>query len=192
MKKLTIIAVCALLVPAVGQAFDDTYTVDLAHAEIGFSVKHLGISNVRGEFADFKAALDYDGENLSSLKGEATIQAASIDTGNKKRDGHLRNADYFDVAKYPEITFKSTGVHAHGDTAHMDGVLTIKGISKKIRLDVTLNGPVDSPFEPGVRIIGFQASTQINRQEFNVGHDGPSDKLIGDTISIEISIEAKK
>lgn len=182
--------VMAVLIVSTG-AYAETYTVDTTHADIGFKIKHLGINNVRGNFGEFAASVEYDGE-LEHLKFQADIKAASIDTGIKKRDDHLRAADYFDVEKYPDIAFVTKSVHAQGDKAHLTGILTMKGVSKEVSLNATVSGPVDSPFEEGTKIIALHAEGNLNRKDFGVGHDGASDKLIGDQVSIEINLEAKK
>jgi polyisoprenoid-binding protein YceI len=190
MSYRTIVAALLSVSLWAGTSLGDTYKIDAAHADIGFTVKHLGISKVRGKFKEFSGSLDYDGKKMSSLAGRATIQAASIDTGIAKRDEHLRNADYFDVAKFPEITFESKGIHKHGAEQHLTGVLTIKGVSKDIKLSVAVSGPVDHPFQQGAKVIGFSGTTQIDRHDFGVAAKGPTDKLIGDTINIEINLEA--
>jgi polyisoprenoid-binding protein YceI len=169
-------------------AFAEKYSLDASHSEIGFAVRHLGISNVKGVFDTYTGHIEYDGKDVSSFRLELEIDAASINTRNKKRDGHLHNEDFFDVKKFPKIKFTTTAVKGN----KLSGVLTLKETSKKVTADIEVSGPIDSPFEKGVKIVGFTGTAKVNRQDFGVANDKASDKLIGDTVKIEISLEAKK
>jgi len=183
--------VLALVLTLSTQVMADSYTLDPAHADVGFTVKHLGINKVRGHFGGFSGTLDYDGQNIESVSLTMKIETKSVDTGIEKRDEHLRNADFFDVETFPEMMFKTKRVRTHGDDQHLVGIMTIKGVSKEVKLDVEISGPIDSPFEPGVKLVGFHATGSINRQDFGVAPEGVSDKLVGDTVRIELNIEAK-
>ncbi len=188
--KTIVVLLIGVLCVSAGMA--ETYNIDATHADIGFKIKHLGINNVRGNFSAFEGTIDYDGKTLDTLSIQMTIKASSIDTGIKKRDAHLRAADFFDVEKYPAITFETKSVHSHGNSVHLVGMFTMKEVSKEVELSAAVSGPVDSPFEEEVKVIGLHATTKLNRQDFGVSHDGTSDKLIGDVVHIEINIEAKK
>jgi len=142
--------------------FAGTYNVDVAHSSVGFKIKHLMISNVRGDFKDFSGSFVYDEKNdkLVSLKG--TIKATSIDTGIVKRDNHLRSDDFFYVAKYPEITFVLTKINA--DEAH--GILTMHGVTKDVVLEYEKGGAVKDPW--GNTRFGFSLEGKINRKDYGL------------------------
>jgi polyisoprenoid-binding protein YceI len=168
----------------------ETYTIDTAHAHIGFSIRHLGINNIRGQFKDFTGSIEYSGQ-MEDLRATCTIRAKSIDTGVKLRDEHLRSPDFFDVAKYPEIKFRTKSVDKREGVEMLIGTLTMHGVSKEIAMKINVAGPVDSPFEAAFKIIGLHAKTTLNRRDFGVKAAGATDKLIGDTVKIEINLEAK-
>lgn len=163
----------------------DTYEIDASHAEVGFSIRHMGISNVRGKFETFTGSVEY-GTDAASLVVTGTIKAESINTGNKKRDEHLQGADFFDVESYPEITFVTKSVD--GDT--LTGTLTMHGVSKDITLDASVAGPIDDPWEN--RRLGVELSGSLKRHDWDIGGEGPSDRLIGKEVKLEINLEAIK
>lgn len=144
-----------------------TYDLDVAHSNVGFSVRHLGVSNVRGAFKEFTGSFDFDPANPEVWKVEATIQAGSIDTRNDKRDEHLRSPDFFDAANHPTLTFHSTGLKAvEGERYQLMGDLTMRGVTKPIVLDLELLGTVKDP--GGNQRAGFSATCKINRQDFGL------------------------
>lgn len=171
-----------------GEQAYQQFSVDPAHSDIGFSVRHLGVVNVRGAFNDYEATLKVRDYELATLQFEMTIQATSIDTGVGARDDHLRTADYFEVETYPEITFVSTRVKRYGTGQAVVGELTIKGVTKEVTLAAVLNGPVSDPW--GNTRIGLELSGEINRHDFGVAHDALSDRSIGDTVRIDVQIQA--
>ena len=187
LKLITGIALLGLIAP-VGA---DTYELDTSHAAVSFSVRHLGLSKVKGEFKEYEAAISYDGAP-ESLSLEMTIQAASIDTRNEDRDEHLQNKDFFEVETYPTIHFKSTSVKTVGDQSVLVGDLTMKGVTKSVEFPIEISGPIDSPFQKGVKLIGINFEGSIARHDFNVAPDGMSDKAIGSDVSFDVSLEAKK
>ena len=164
------------------------YGLDTAHTTVGFSIRHMGIANVRGHFDEYEAEIHYDGENLASLVVSATIHAASINTQNQRRDDHLRSADYFEAETYPALTFKSTGVVPHDDGHALTGHLTIKDVTKEVTLPFELSGPIEDPW--GGQRIGISIGGQINRQDFGVAYDATADRLIGDVVTFDIQIQA--
>lgn len=171
----------------------DTYEVDPVHADVAFTVRHLVISNVRGQFKDFTANILFDEKDPSKSSFSGTIKTASLDTGNEKRDGHLKSADFFDVEKYPEITFKSSKIEKSGDDYVATGTLTIRGVSKQIRLPFTVSGPIQDP--RGNKKIGIEASTTINRHDYNVSWNEKLDSggvVVGEDVKITLNAEAKK
>jgi polyisoprenoid-binding protein YceI len=135
--------------------------LDPSHSYVGFSIKHMMISNVKGEFKEYDADIEFDDKSKVFKVFNATINASSIDTGIEKRDDHLRSSDFFDVAKYKDITFK---MKSHvGDT--MTGILTMHGVSKEIELEVEYNGSIN---HQGSKKLGFTMSGKINRKDFGL------------------------
>ena len=183
MKSLSALGM-ALAAP--GRA--DEYTVDPVHSRIGFSITHLAISTVSGRFTNYTAQIVMDKSGTASLTAEATIQVASVDTTVEKRDEHLRSADFFDAAKFPEIRFEGAKVVKEGDGWVLAGKFTMHGTSKNLRLPLTVNGPVKDPW--GNQRIGLQAKTAINRHDYGVGSDKAVDKAVGDEVTLDIALEA--
>ena len=154
---------CLAAAPAAGAT---TYAIDKDHTAISFKIRHL-FSNVEGTFNDFSGQFDYVPGQPEQWKAEATIQASSIDTRVEPRDNHLRSADFFDVATYPTITFKSTGVtDVAGDSAKLQGLLTIHGVERPVTLELVAHGEGKDPW--GNMRSGFTATTMINRSDFGL------------------------
>lgn len=171
----------------------DRYDIDLVHSSMGFGVKHLTVSTVMGSFNDYTGYVEFDPNDPASFKSEVTIQANSIDTNNDKRDEHLRGADFFDVEKFPTITFTSKKLEKNGDTYVLTGDLTMKGVTKEISIPVGIIGPVNSPM--GDTVIGLAGSTVINRQDFGVNWNKSLDNgglMVDNDVKITIEIEAHK
>ena len=187
MKKLLVALVALAAVPALAA---DTFQLDGAHSQASFTVKHLLISDVRGEFGKTEGVVVLDEADPSRSRVEATIDAATVNTRDEKRDAHLKGADFFDVAKFPAITFKSTKVERAGAGAlKVTGDLTIKGVTKPVVLDVT--GPTAEIKDPwGNAKRGVSATTQINRKDFGVSY-GP-DAVVSDLVKIQIDAELTK
>jgi polyisoprenoid-binding protein YceI len=144
-----------------------TWTIDPVHSSVEFAVRHLMITTVKGRFADVQGTLSLDEANPAAASAEITIQAASIDTREPQRDAHLKSADFFDVEKFPTLTFRSTavrGVTQHGFT--LVGDLTIHGVSREVALDVTVEGRAKDPW--GGERAGYTATTKIKRSEFGL------------------------
>jgi polyisoprenoid-binding protein YceI len=186
MKKLVAALAAALALPALAA---ETFKIDGSHTQAGFAVKHLMISTVRGEFGKTEGVVVLDEANPAKSSVEATIDAVSIDTRDAKRDEHLRNADFFEVAKFPKITFKSTKVEKAGEGLKVTGDLTIKGVTKSVVLDVT--GPTAEIKDPwGNAKRGVSAATKINRKDFGVSY-GPN-AIVSDEVVITIDAELTK
>ncbi|HET9554656.1 MAG TPA: YceI family protein [Anaeromyxobacteraceae bacterium] len=192
MKKLILAA--ALLSPALALADATPYKIDGAHTHSSFTVRHLVISNVRGEFAKTEGVVAIDDADLAKSKVEATIDVASIDTREPKRDEHLKSADFFDTAKFPTMTFKSTKVEKAGEgKLKVTGNLTLKGVTKPVVLDVL--GPTKEIKDPWGNVKrGISASTKINRKEFGMTWGGviEAGPVVGDEVAIEIEAELTK
>lgn len=168
-----------------------TWKIDTVHSHVGFIVKHMMVSKVRGHFSEYNGTI-VTAENPLESSVTTTITAASIDTGNEMRDGHLAAADFFDAENHPELTFASTGVRIANDEWRLDGVLTLRGVSKPVTLDMETPefGPGDSE---GAMKAGFSATTQINRNDFGVNYNGPipgGGKALGEKVQIVLDLEA--
>ena len=190
---LTWAAAAALAFPAAATAA--TWDLDPAHTSVQFSVRHLMVSNVRGEFGKVSGTVQADEADPTRSKIEAEIDAASIDTRIEKRDTHLRSADFLDVAKYPKITFVSTKIEAAG-AGHfkVSGDLTLHGVTRPVVLDV--EGPTPEIKDPwGKTRAGAQATTKINRKDFGINWNQALDAggvAVGDELTITIDVEATK
>jgi len=164
---------------------------DKAHSTIGFSVRHMVISKTTGRFEDYSGNVFFDGKNFVKGKVEITIQMASINTENQKRDDHLRSADFFNAEKFPIMTFISKKVISEGDdNFKIIGDLTIKDVTKEVVLDVEFHGVVTDPW--GNTKAGFTAHTTINRQDFHVAWDNKlkdGSLIVGNDVGISLEIE---
>ena len=169
-----------------------TYTIDPTHSRIGFVARHAMVTKIRGSFNEFSGTGRLDADNPAASSVELVIQAASIDTRNADRDGHLRSNDFFDMETHPEIRFVSSAVEQLNDENYrVTGDLTIKGITKPVELALEVNG--FGPDAYGGTRAGFSAKTDISRKEFGVDIDMPMDGggvVVGDKISVELEIEA--
>ena len=191
MKRfISIIIVAALLAPM--QIFAATYNIDPAHTTIGFKVKHLMISNVKGVFDKFKGTVNIDDKDITKSKVDVSIEMASVNTNIAKRDDHLRSPDFFDVARFPTMTFVSTRVEKAGvDTLKVTGNLTIKGVTRQVILHVEgPTGEIKSPLGDVRR--GASAATTVNRQDFGVSWSKKLDGgglVVADDVYISIDTE---
>ncbi len=167
-----------------------TWDIDPVHSEVGFSVRHMMVSKVRGRFTAYSGQI-VTAENPLGSSVTAEIDLGSIQTGAEQRDNHIRSADFFDVETYPTMTYRSTGVRAQGDDYIVDGDLTLKGVTKQVPLKLELNGFGPDPYG-GVRA-GFTATAEINRRDFNVNFSAPMQNggaVVADKITINLEIEA--
>ncbi len=167
-----------------------TWTIDPIHSEVGFAVRHMMVSKVRGKFKTFSGEL-VTGENPLDSSVTAEIDLASIETGAEQRDDHIRSADFFEVETYPTMTYRSTGVRADGDDYVVDGELSLKGVTKQVPLTLELNGFGPDPY--GGTRAGFTATTEINRRDFNVNFSAPMQNggmVVADKVTIHLEIEA--
>jgi polyisoprenoid-binding protein YceI len=168
-----------------------TWSFDNAHSSIGFSVRHLMISKVRGHFNQWGGTFDYDEEDPTRSKLSVRIDAASIDTRDEKRDAHLRSPDFFDVEKFPELVFESRKIDRDGDDFVVTGDLTIHGVTRSVQLQVESLGRTKDPW--GGERAGFSASATISRKDFDMHFNMPLEAggvVVGDKIEIGIEIEA--
>ncbi|CAH0205033.1 Protein YceI [Arthrobacter sp. Bi26] len=164
------------------------WTLDPSHSEIGFTVRHAGISKVRGQFTDAAATLDLT-ENVTDSKVNASIKTASFDSGDANRDGHVRGGDFFDVETFPEISFVSSTIVPKGDAYELQGDLTIKGITRPVALETEFNGVAVDPF--GNTRAGLSAETTISRKDFGLTWNAVLDAggvLVSDKVAINLEL----
>ncbi len=171
-----------------------TWQIDAGHSLVEFAVKHMMFTTTKGRFGQFSGVINYDEANLAESNATVEIVAASVDTRDEKRDGHLRAADFFDTENYPTITFSSTRIESGGgESFKVYGDLTIRGVTKPIVLDAELTGRGKSPW--GQEVIGFSATTKFKRSEFGLEWNATLETggvLVGDEVKIAIEIEAAK
>ena len=170
-----------------------TWVVDPAHSRVGFAVKHLGISTVRGEFKDFEGTLEI-GEDVSAWRAYGTVKVVSIDTAEPDRDGHLRSPDFFDAAQFPEIAFESTKIEAlDGDEFRVTGRLTIHGVTNEIVLRAEVGGTEFDPW--GNERIGLEVTGQLSRGDYGMKLQqalGSGNLVVGDRVALALDLSAAK
>ncbi len=169
-----------------------TWNIDTSHSGVHFTVRHMVISKVRGSFGDWEATLAFDPQNLEASKVTARIRAASIDTREPKRDGHLRSADFFDAENHPELTFVSTKFEPAGEGQYrISGDLTIRGVTKPVTLEAEYLALGKDPW--GNQRIGFAAQTSINRKDFGLSWNQALETggvLVGEKVEISLDVQA--
>lgn len=196
MKNLHGVAVAAAVcmsAPSVVQGAQ--WTIDPAHTSVTFKVRHMMVTNVRGEFGKVDGTIHYDPKKPEKTRINATVDATTINTRDDKRDEHLRSPDFFDVAKYPKLTFKSTKVTKDGDSGlKVRGQLTMHGVTKEVVLDVTdITPEVVDPW--GNTKMGATATTVVNRHDYGISWNKTLDKggvVVGDDVKITLDVELSK
>jgi polyisoprenoid-binding protein YceI len=167
-----------------------TWTIDPTHSEVGFSIRHIMISKVKGTFDTFSATF-VTGENPLDSRVTASAEVASINTNESNRDGHLRTGDFFDAETYPTIDFVSTGIRQEGDDFKVDGNLTVKGITKPVTFDFEFGGFGQDPY--GNYKGGASAKAVINREDFGLSYNAALETggvLLGDKVTITLELQA--
>ena len=171
-----------------------TYVIDPAHSRIGFVARHAMITKVRGQFNEFEGSAVVDADDFTKSTAQLTIQAASIDTHNEQRDGHLRSNDFLDLENFPQITFVSTGVEETGPASlELTGDLTIKDVTKSVTIPFDFEGAATDPF--GNLRVGFEGSVVINRKDYGITWNAALETggvLVSDKITLELEISAIK
>jgi polyisoprenoid-binding protein YceI len=171
-----------------------SYTLDPAHTRIGFVARHAMVTKVRGAFHDFEGSATIDGDDFTKSTATVTIAAASINTGNEQRDGHLRSNDFLAMDEYPQITFVSTGVAPSGPTGfELTGDLTIKDVSRSVTVPFEFEGSAVDPF--GNVRVGFEGSVTINRKDYGITWNAALETggvLVGDKIVLQFDVSAIK
>ena len=170
------------------------WTLDPTHSELGFKIKHLMITNVKGSFKDFQAEVQTKGEDFSTAQINVAAEMSSITTNNEQRDAHLRTSDFFEVDQFPQLKFKSTGIDkVDSDTFTLHGELTLKGITKAVKLNVEINGVTKDPW--GGERAGFVVSGKIKRSEWGVTFNSPLETggvMLGEDVAITGEIQLIK
>lgn len=167
------------------------FAIDQSHSQVSFKVKHMMISNVQGNFKVFDADIDFDVKTMAFNALEATIETKSVDTGIENRDNHLRSDDFFSAKKYPEITFNMTSYKGDKESGKMEGNLTIRGVTKKIKLDVEIGGVIKNNL--GNNIVGFSLEGKIKRKDFGLKWNKILEAgglAVSETVRLLIEIEA--
>jgi polyisoprenoid-binding protein YceI len=171
-----------------------TWNIDTTHSSIDFSVRHLVVAKVRGQFTKWTGKLELDLDNLAASRVEVEIDAASVDTREPKRDDHLRSADFLDVAEHPKLSFRSTGVEVvKADKMRVLGDLTIHGVTRPVALDTEFNGRTKDPW--GGERVGFSAKTKVDRKDFGLQWNMVLEAggfVVGDAIEITLDVEATR
>ncbi len=167
-----------------------TWAIDPTHTEVGFSVRHLAISKVKGKFEQFSGSIT-TAENPLESTVEATVEVASINTNQADRDGHLRTGDFFAAEEYPQFTFKSTGVRVEGNKQFVDGELTLRGVTKPVSFEFELGGFGTDAY--GNYKVGFTASTVVKREDYGIQWNAPLETgglLLGSDVTITLDVQA--
>lgn len=190
MLRSLVLSAALIAAPMIATAAD--WTLDKSHAVIAFSVDHLGFSTTRGIFEKYDATIDFQPDNVEASSVEVVIDAASINTFWAARDEHLRNADFFNVEKFPTITFKSTKIEKTGDdTAKIMGDMTMLGMTKPVTFDAKLTQMGPHPFNPKAMVAGMQVTGTIDRTEFGMGTFAPAvGAVIPFTFDLELNAPA--
>ena len=188
-RRLLVATALALAAPGLAA----TWQIDPAHSNVSFSVRHMMVSNVRGEFTKVSGTVDGDEKTPTQAVINATIDASSINTREAKRDDHLKSADFLDVAKYPTVTFKSKRIEPSGTGQFkVTGDLTLHGVTREVVLDVSdVTAPIKDPM--GKTRAGAHASTKIDRKDFGINWSKAMDGgglLVGNDVDISIDVEA--
>lgn len=189
MRHILAVAAILLAAPALRA---ETYDIDASHSNVGFRIRHL-VAKTSGRFTKFSGTIDFTPGKPETWKVTADIDPASINTDNEKRDGHLRNPDFFDVEKYPKMAFKSTKVtDVKGDAAKLHGELTMHGVTKPVVLDLEIGGTTKDPW--GNAKAGFTARGKVNRKEFGMVWNKALDAgsvMLGEEVEVVIDVEAQ-
>lgn len=189
MKKLVLLTVLLILANA-----QTKWNFDTGHSSVGFAIDHMVISEVEGNFTKFGGTLESSSDDFKDLKVTFDIDASSINTSHEKRDGHLKNEDFFNVKKYPKITFSSTSfTHIKGKKYKLSGDFTMHGVTKTVELDVKYNGTIKDPW--GNTRAGFKVTGELNREDYGLTYGKVMETgglLIGHEVALNINLEVVK
>jgi polyisoprenoid-binding protein YceI len=189
MKKLILLTGLCTIVLSRAAWCADTYKIDPVHSSVGFAVSHMVISTVKGKFDEFNGTVTVDNSQVQTAQG--TIQTKSVNTGVEGRDKDLRSANFFDVEKYPTITFQTKSATKEGENTVLVGDFTMHGVTKALSLPVKVKGPIKDPW--GNMRIGLEANTKVNRKDFGLTYNKALETgglVVGDEVEIQINAEA--
>lgn len=189
-KLLSTLALSTSLFAGSALAAQSEWSIDKDHSQVGFTVDHMVVSEVDGQFKSYSGKALLDDADLTKSQVEFTADVGSVDTGNQKRDEHLRGADFFDAAKYPQLTFKSTKITKAGKGYKLKGLLTLHGVTKEVTLDATVSQVVKNPWGKQVRAV--KVGGELKRADFGLTWNKSLDQgglLIGDTVEIDVKLE---
>ena len=192
-RLATILLLAAAALATSGACATETFDIDTSHSNVSFKIRHL-ISNTAGRFSDFSGSIAFDAADPARSSVSLTIKSASIDTADAKRDGHLKSPDFFDVAKYPELTFASTKISkSSGNTYNVTGNFTMHGVTREITIPVEILGVAKDPW--GNERAGFSTSFTLDRKDYGIVWNKVLDAggtLLGNEVAVSINIEAVK
>ena len=189
MSETTTTATAVRTVDGIELPAAGTWAIDVSHSSVNFKVKHLGLAKTRGRFTEFEGTVEI-GEDPRETSVSVTIDAASVDTHDEKRDGHLRSPDFFDVEHHPKLSFRSSRVDGRDDQWTLEGELTVAGVTRPVVLDVAYEGVAGDPW--GGTRAGFTASAQVNREDFGLSWNAALEAggfLVGKTVTIDLDVE---
>jgi polyisoprenoid-binding protein YceI len=188
--RALIIAILLASIPVHG---GERYDIDKAHAFVTFTIAHFLLDDAAGSFGDVSGSLVYDPENLANCSVAVMVKAASVDTNVDARDTHLRSPDFFDVDKYPDITFVSRAIRKSKDGYVATGDLSLHGITKTVDVPFTVHGPIKDPLPLGIKRLGVRATMKINRRDFGIVWSRVMDDgtlFVGNDVTLKIHFEA--
>lgn len=191
MKRLVYIIITALVLGISTHAWALEWTLDKNHSTVQFRIKHI-VSTVFGRFSDFDGSLRYDPTDPENSRFDFTVQVASVDTGNTKRDTHLRSGDFFAEGRFPEMRFVSSGItRKDANTYLVKGTMTIKDVTQQMTVPVVFHGTFPNPLNKSQKVAGFDTEFSLNRLDFGVG-TGKFHRMgvVGKTVEVRISVEA--
>jgi polyisoprenoid-binding protein YceI len=194
-RKLSLFAVVMAAGTLLSQAQTTNWKIDPAHSGADFSIRHMGLSNVHGHFGNVNGTVTIDEKDFTKSAVNATVDVTTVDTGVAQRDGHLKSPDFFDVAKFPTMTFVSKKITGSGNDYHLIGDLTLHGVTKTV--DLTMDKPSKEQIGMDGKSIhrGFSASTSIHRQDFGLVWNGTmksGDAVLGDDVKVSLDVEIVK
>jgi polyisoprenoid-binding protein YceI len=188
LRRSLLIVLLSLFVISPAQGAPLTFEIDTNHSNVSFAVPIQGLARVRGKFTDFSVTIVYDEADVTKSSVTARIKAASIDTGVERRDSHLRNPDFFDAEKFPDITFQSTRVEKKGKQFLAHGTFTMHGVAKEVVIPFTITGKHKDP-QTGQTTLGVMARLSINRRDYGITWSNPKNPtFIGDQVDIELDL----
>jgi polyisoprenoid-binding protein YceI len=186
-----VLAATSLSLTAASTTSVERYDFDTSHTYIGFNVRHLAVTNVKGKFTRFSGHITLDESDVTRSTVHVTIDAGSIDTSNQRRDDHLRSGDFFEVERFPNLTFVGRRVERSGDDLVLVGDLTIRDVTKEVRMPFELTGPVTT--SNGQKLLGAEGSLRVNRFDYGLRWNRLTEavQVVGDEVRIELHVEAR-